>query len=64
MQLYAGLEKYSCDMCSKLGERPTHTVIHEDGQKVDICKDCYIKCMRFPKFKEGIVDKNIKVVKR
>lgn len=64
MQLYAGLEKYSCDMCGKLGERPTHTVIHKEGHKADICTECYIKCINFPKFKKGIADKNIKVVKR
>ena len=62
MGLYAGLYKYSCDMCGKMGERPTHTVIHKDGARVDICKTCYCKCVNFPKFKKGIENKDIKLV--
>ena len=64
MQLYAGLEKYSCDMCGKLGEKPTHTVIHKDGERADICSSCYAKCIKFPKFNEGIKSGAIKLVNR
>jgi len=62
--LYAGLEKYSCDMCGEMGERPTHTVIHSNGAKVDICKCCHSKCIAFPKFNEGIKNGDIKLIRR
>lgn len=52
-QVYAGLEKYSCDMCGP-GPRPTHTIVHEDRSKADICSVCYGKCLAYPKFQEGI----------
>ena len=61
--LYIGLEKYSCDMCSP-GPKPTHTVIHQDSSKVDICPTCYRKCLDHPKFQEGIKDRTIKVIER
>ena len=61
--LYAGLEKYSCDMCGP-GPRPSKTVIHRDGSKADICLICYGKCLAFPKFQEGIKLGEIRVVDR
>ena len=65
MQLYAGLEKYSCDMCGKLGEKPTHTVLHIASKtQADICKTCYHKCMKHQKFLDGIESKHIKLITR
>ena len=61
--LYAGLEKYSCDMCGP-GPRPTHTVTHQDNSKVDICSVCYGKCLAHPKFQEGVKEGVIKVSER
>lgn len=62
MQLYAGLVKYSCDMCGELGERATHRVIHKSGTKADICKGCHRKCLAHPKFNEGVKNGEIKVI--
>ena len=61
--VYAGLEKVSCDMCGNL-VKPTHTVIHQDGSKVDICPICYGKCLAYPKFQEGIKAGTISVRER
>jgi len=61
--LYAGLEKYSCDMCGP-GPRPTKTVVHQDGSKADICQVCYGRCLGYPKFQEGIEAGTIRVVDR
>lgn len=63
MGLYAGLVKYSCDMCGEMGEKPTHVVTHKDGTRADICRCCYNKCLAFPKFNEGIKSGDIKVTK-
>ena len=62
IQLYAGLEKYSCDMCGKLGVKPKYKVIHKDKSSLDICQCCYNKCINYPKFNEGIKNKDIKVI--
>lgn len=61
MPLYAGLEKYSCDMCGSMGEKPQKTVRHKDGSKADICGKCYSKCLVFPKFQQGLKDGDITV---
>lgn len=63
MELYAGLEKYSCDMCGP-GPRPTYTVVHKDGSKVDICPVCYGRCLAYPKFQEGLKSGEITVHER
>lgn len=64
LQLYVGLEKFSCDLCGP-GPRPTRTVIHvETGQKADICDVCYGKSLVHPKFVEGVKSGEIKVTER
>lgn len=60
VELYAGLRKYSCDMCG-LGPRPFKTVTHRDGSKVDICDSCYRGCLAHPEFQEGVKTGQIKV---
>ena len=64
IQLYAGLEKYSCDMCGHLGSKPKYAVIHKDGTRVDICQVCRDKCLAYPKFQEGVKAGEIKVIER
>jgi len=64
LQLYAGMEKYSCDLCGP-GPRPTHTVTHlESGDKADICDVCYGKSLAHPPFIEDIKQGKIKVEDR
>lgn len=62
--LYVGLEKYSCDMCGKLGERPKATIKHEDGSKADVCGCCLEKSKAYPKFQQGIKDGVIEIIMR
>ena len=61
--LYVGLEKYSCDMCGHMGSKPEYAVVHKDGNRADICRCCYDKCLAYPKFQEGIKSGEIKVIK-
>ena len=64
IQLWSNLEKYSCDICGRLGEKPVATVEHQDGSKVDICKRCKEDALRYPKFQEGIKSGDIKLILR
>ena len=62
MALYAGVWKFSCDMCGQIGERPKMTVIHvADKSKVDICSHCYERCLNYPKFLSGVKEGKITV---
>ena len=61
--VYAGLQKVSCDMCQRLVV-PTHTVKHKDGSRVDICGECYDKCLTYPKFQTGVLFGKIVVRRR
>lgn len=64
LELYAGLEKFSCDLCGP-GPRPTRTVTHvESGHKADICDICYGKSQAHPPFAEGIKKGKITVKER
>ena len=64
LELYVGLEKFSCDLCGP-GPRPTRTVVHvETGEKADICDVCYEKNLTYSKFAEGVKSGEIKVMER
>lgn len=60
IEVYAGLEKMSCDMCGNL-VRPEYTVKHKDGSKADICSICYGRCLAYPKFQQGLEQGTITV---
>ena len=60
MAIYAGLHKVSCDMCGGFRE-PQKVIQHKDGSSADICDICYGKCLVYPKFQQGIKDKDIMV---
>ena len=63
IQFYAGLEKYSCDMCGP-GPRPIKTITHNDGSKADICGKCYGKCLSYQKFNVGVESGEVRVSDR
>ena len=63
MQVYAGLYKLSCDMCSRC-EGWDYIIKHKDGSRAEICAVCYGKCTMHPPFQQGIANKEIQVIPR
>ena len=64
VELYAGLEKYSCDACGELGTRATHLFKHKDGSKMDLCRRCAENLRCTAKFQEGLKNGEVELIGR
>lgn len=62
MQLFVGLEQYSCDACGALGERPTFVFKHKDGSRMKICTCCANTLRETQKFKDGVKAGEVELV--
>ena len=63
IELYVGLEKFSCDMCGDLSRPEYRVKLVGTTTKTDICEKCYSKSVDHEPFKKGIKDKKIEVIK-
>ena len=62
IQLFAGLEQYSCDACGALGSRPTFVFRHKDGSRLKICTCCAKALQQTEKFKNGVKAGEVELV--
>lgn len=64
LEVYANLEKMSCDLCGKL-EKPSYTItLVGTRSKADICSGCYQDSMKHEPFLKGIEKGEIQVTER
>jgi hypothetical protein len=60
MDIWAGLKKiYGCSLCGAT-VKPIKTIQYvKDNTKVDLCQKCWNETEGFPKFKQGIEQKEL-----
>lgn len=60
MEIWAGLKKiYGCSLCGAV-VKPIKTIRYtKDNSKADLCQKCWDETKDFPKFLQGITNKEL-----